>query len=237
MKGLTKSPQKCEGLPPTKTLKTGTYKLFEGAQEAVVVRNRHRVSSQEDTLTDSDLLLQLVDGGWEKAEKAYYEGLDEGYSMGFTVGLREGYAKAERTTDFFKQALDSVEKGLLRFYAGVERWSVKLSMTIAEKVIEKAAHEHEDIVKQTVRKAIAETADKTKIIIKVNPTDLEILKDLRSDISELSEGIDHLKFEVDAGVTPGSCRVETPSGLVDADFTTQLSELRKALILHEEARE
>jgi flagellar biosynthesis/type III secretory pathway protein FliH len=54
-------------------------------------------------------------------------------------------------------------------------------------------------------------------------------------MTALCEGIEHFKIEADGGITPGSCRVETPSGLLDADFTTQLAELRRALILHEEA--
>lgn len=190
-------------------------------------------------LSNADWALHLVDAGWEKAEEGYYQGLDEGYALGYTTGLREGLQEGREATEkanhIFSQTVNDLEKNLLQFYLGVERWTVKLAMYIAEKVVGFAAHEHQDLVKETVRKAIAETADKTRIIIKVNPSDYETLKHFRIDLSELSERIEHFKIEVDAGVTPGSCRVETPSGLVDADFTTQIGELRRALILQEEA--
>jgi flagellar biosynthesis/type III secretory pathway protein FliH len=85
-----------------------------------------------------------------------------------------------------------------------------------------------------VRQALQETADKTRLLVRVHPADYEILKTLRSEITALSEGIEHFKIEADGTITRGSCRVETASGLLDADFATQLLELRRALIPPEE---
>lgn len=211
--------------------------MLEGPGEAVTVRSSIWKSSDAANLNNTDLVLLLVDAGWEKAEQSYYQGLDEGYVLGYTEGLRCGRSDAERLTEAFRQALDSLERSLLQFYAGLERWTIKLAMHIAEKVVGNAAKEQQEVVRQTVRKAIAETADKSRLLIKVNPSDFEAMKDIRTDVASLSEGIEHFKIEVDANITPGSCKVETPSGLLDADFTTQLRELRRALILQEEAAE
>ena len=239
MKGVKKTLENLHQLPRAKTFRTGSYRLFEGQENAVRVVPKYREMVDASGLSNTDWALLLVDAGWEKAQETYYKGLDEGYGKGYAdglaAGLREGSAGAQQAAATFEQVLFSMERNLLQFYSGVERWSVKLAMQIAGKVVESAADEHEDLVKQTVRKAIAETADKTRILIRVNPCDFKALKGFRSDIRDLPEGTDHFKIEVDASVTPGSCRIETPSGLVDADFTTQLGELRKALILHEEA--
>lgn len=241
MKSQKKIPEKLQRLPRSETFRSGSYRLYDGPENAVKVSYKNRGLVDDSGFSSTDWVLLLVDAGWEKAHETYYQGLDEGYAMGYAAGLaeglQEGSRRAEQATATFEQALFAMEKNLLQFYTGVERWSVKLALHIAEKVVEKAANEHEDLIKQTVRKAITETADKTRILIRVNPTDFQALKDFRADVREISEGTEHFKIEVDASITPGSCRVETPSGLVDADFTTQLGELRRVLILHEEAVE
>lgn len=225
--------QDMRGIPRAKTLRQGSYRMVAGPGEAVKVKHPFKSSGGGSDLSSADWLLLLIDAGWEKAEKAYYRGLEEG----FVVGLRQGRNDARKSATAFGEALNSLETSLLKFYSGLERWTVKLAMKIAEKVVGRAADEHQDLVEQIVRRAISETADKTRILIKVNPSDYEALKDFRTDITALSEGIEHFRIESDASITPGSCRVETPSGLLDADFTTQLAELRRALILQEEARE
>ncbi|HDH57446.1 MAG TPA: hypothetical protein ENF16_02440, partial [Bacteroidetes bacterium] len=212
----SKTPERQRHGPAAKTLRQGSYRLVDGAENAVTVRSSAWRNRDVSDFNHTDLMLFLLDSCWEKAEQSYYQGLDEGYNMGYAEGLRRGRADAEKSGAAFQQALDTLEKSLLQFYAGVERWTVKLAMRIAEKVVGNAAQEQQEIVHQTVRKAIAETADKTRILIKVNPSDFEALKDFRTDVTALSEGIEHFRIETDAGITPGSCKVETPSGLVDA---------------------
>ncbi len=227
----SKPPEKLRGIPRASTLRQGTYRLATDPSGAVIIKAAPAAGSRPTAFNETDWFLALAESSWEKAETAYYRGLDEGYK----VGLERGRKEAEEAAVHFRRALEGMEMSLLEFYAGVERWSVKLAMTIAEKVIGRAADQHEDLVRQTVRRAIQETADRTRILVRVHPSDFDTLKSMRSDITALSEGIEHLRIEADDGVTPGSCRVETPSGLLDADFTTQLAELRRALLLHEEA--
>ncbi len=233
---LKKLSQELKSIPAAKRLQRGSYRMVEGPGKAVIVRHSPRRTGDLANFTDTDLLLQAMDAGWEKAERAYYRGLEEGYEKGLREGLAQGRNEAERAVNAFEITLSSLETSLLQFYSGLERWAVKLAMRIAEKVIGDAAGQHADLVHQTVRRAIAEAADKTRILIKVNPADYEAVKELRSSITSLSEGIEHFKIEADGNITPGSCRIETPSGLLDADFTTQIGQLRRALALHEEAK-
>ncbi len=223
-------------IPKAKMLRGGSYKLVEGPGSSVLVSHMHRGTGKGPRLNETDWLLMLTDAGWEKAEQAYYIGLDEGYAKGLAEGLRTGREDAQRAITSFEVTLADLEDSLVKYFAGLERWTVKLAMKIAEKVISHVADEKKNLVEQIVHKAISETADKTRVLIKVNPSDFEALQTFKKDVATLSGGIEHINIEADTSVTPGSCRVETPSGLLDADFTTQLGELRRALILQEEAR-
>jgi flagellar biosynthesis/type III secretory pathway protein FliH len=233
---VEKEPKELRALPKAVTLRPGTYKIITGPGETVTVRHSIKKSGDGDNLSDTDWMLLLVDAGWEKAEFAYYQGLEEGFTSGLEKGLEQGRSEAQRAALSFRESLQTLETNLIKFFAGLERWTVKLAMNIAEKVIAQTASEKKDLIEQIVRKAIAETADKSKILIRVNPADYEALKEFKNNVSAIAEGIDHFRLETDGSITPGSCRVETPSGLLDADFTTQIGELRRALIFQEEAR-
>jgi flagellar biosynthesis/type III secretory pathway protein FliH len=230
MQRSKKQPEKLRSLPKAKTWRLGSYRLITDPAQSVIIKPAEIAPKKPSEMNETDWFYQMLDAVWDKAENAYYQGLEEG----FKLGLERGQGEAQALAVNFRRTLETLDASLLEFYTGVEHWSVKLSMNLAEKVIGQAAVEHLDLVKQTVRQAIQETADKTRLLVKVHPSDYEILKALRSEITALSEGIDHFKIEADNAITPGSCRVETASGLLDADFATQLQELRRALILQEE---
>ena len=223
-------PEKLRVIPRAQMLQQGSYRLVVGQEGAVTIKgsaSKHQTPAEWNA---TDWVLALNEAIWDQAHFAYYEGLDAGFKLGTTCGRRE----AEKAAADFERTLQTMEMSLLDYYNNLERWSVKLALAVAEKVIGQAADEHEQLVKTTVRRALTELADRTRILVHVHPSDYEVMKSMRSEITSLSEGIEHFKIEADGSVTPGSCRVETPSGLLDADFTTQLAELRRALILHEE---
>ena len=224
-------PEKLRVIPRAQMLLQGSYRLVEGREGAVTIKGSASKHHPPPEWNETDWVLALHDASWDHAQFAYYEGLDAGFRLGVAQGRRE----AEKTAADFQRTLQTMEMSLLDYYGNLERWTVKLSMAVAEKVIGQAANEHEQLAKATVRRALVELADRTRILVRVHPSDYEVMKSMRSEITSLSEGIEHFKIEADGSVTPGSCRVETPSGLLDADFTTQLAELRRALILHEEA--
>ncbi|RJP81654.1 MAG: hypothetical protein C4524_01675 [Candidatus Zixiibacteriota bacterium] len=225
-----KLPEKLRVIPRAQTLRQGTYRMVTDPASAVVVKPPEPWGKRPADFNETDWFLALAESAWEKAETAYYRGLEEGHVIGLQQGREESTAAAAN----FRRNLESLETALLEFYSGVEKWSVKLSMAMAEKVVGCAAEQHQDLVRHTVRQALQETADRTRILVRVHPGDYEVLKSLRSDISALSEGIEHFRIEADESISPGSCRVEAPSGLVDADFRVQLKELRRALLLPEE---
>jgi flagellar biosynthesis/type III secretory pathway protein FliH len=230
MRSFKKAPEKLRGMLKAGTLRQGSYRLVTDPSQTVVIKPATPISKKQAELNETDWFYQMLDAVWEQAEQAYYQGLEEGY----TAGLEKGREDAKQIALNFRRTLETMETNLLEYYTGVEHWSVKLSLSVAEKVVGRAAEQHLDLIQQTVRQAIQETADKTRLLVRVHPADFETLKDIRTEITALSEGIEHFKIEADGAVTPGSCRIETPAGLLDADFNTQLHELRRALIQHEE---
>ncbi|MCX6640550.1 MAG: FliH/SctL family protein [bacterium] len=232
---IVRTLEKLKEIPRARTLRRGSYRLLDSPAQAVTVKAVSNVVTELPRLNPTDWFLLCteseIEKGWENAESAYYQGLDEG----FQLGQRPGQIEARKVSAFLTQTLKDLDESILKFYQNLEEETVKLAVSTAEVIVGQAAHDHEDLVKQTIKKVIAEASDKTRIFVKVNPQDFDIMKNARAEIIGLSEGIEHFKIEADKSVTPGSCTVATSSGIIDADFNTQLNELRRTLSQEMEA--
>jgi flagellar assembly protein FliH len=224
-----KSHEKIKELPKAQTFRHGSYRLLNKATEAVTVKPVYRVMTDLPRFNATDWFLFSVESaqeeGMESAEAAYYQGLDEG----FQVGRQSGLIEVQKNSELLNGTLKNLEESILQFYHNLEGEAVNLALKAAEIIVGQAALDHQDLVKSTVKKAIAEAIDKTKIFVKVNPKDYELLKNARNEVIGLSEGIEHFKIEADEKIVAGSCRVTTPSGVIDADFHIQMAELKKSL--------
>ncbi|MBS2032831.1 MAG: type III secretion system stator protein SctL [Deltaproteobacteria bacterium] len=107
---------------------------------------------------------------------------------------------------------------------------VKLAMKAAERIIGAELATDEDTILRIVAKAIEQLRQSKELIIRANPDDVEIL---RREKRKLLEHIGRLKdigFREDPAVQRGGCVIETEAGTVDAQLSTQLELLQRALL-------
>ena len=138
---------------------------------------------------------------------------------GFDQGYQEGLAQV---TELISQAHHEHERVLKHAQDEI----VNLVMQIAEKIIGREIEQGAivDIVKQALQGAVGQ-----KIVVRLHPDDL---MKLRTQEAELKNMLDHqqtLQLREDTGVNPGGCLVETEVGTIDAQLSTQLEAIKKAL--------
>ena len=71
--------------------------------------------------------------------------------------------------------------------------------------------------------------DEKHIIIKINPSDEKTVKENITSLIPSSFSDTKVTLEKNPKIDRGSCIVETKSGVIDAQFSTQLAILKKAL--------
>ena len=74
-----------------------------------------------------------------------------------------------------------------------------------------------EIVVCVAREALAKVEDPGRIKIKMSPSDLQFIKETRSQLSSMIENIDHVTFEAAENIQSGGCIIETDLGEIDAD--------------------
>lgn len=149
----------------------------------------------------------------EEMEKAKKKGFEEGREK----GLGE-------ITQLLTAAVEAKEK----MFDGIEREAVRLVYDIAEKILGQEFSQREtaivDLVKQALHSAIGQ-----KIVILVNPHDLETIKQHQSVLVQTLDATRSIQLRGDEKVKPNGCLIESEVGTIDAQLETQLKAIRTAL--------
>ncbi|MFH0800475.1 MAG: FliH/SctL family protein [Pseudomonadota bacterium] len=148
-------------------------------------------------------------------------GRDEAIRKGYAEGESKGLAQVTEKLIM----LDELRRN---FYDQAEPEVIKLVMSIAEKVIGRAAAENPELIKGVVHQAL-EKALGDRITVKLNPEDYKSMMSGEHEFRDLLDKTRRLLFREDGAIAKGGCVVETEVGTIDAQIETQLAAIRKAL--------
>jgi flagellar assembly protein FliH len=158
--------------------------------------------------------------------KAYEEATairENAEAEGFQEGLEQAQAAIDELRDSIVQLMNGREEALRSVADDIGA----LAVEVAARIIKTEISCDETLVMGLVRDTIHKAGHNSKtILLKLNPDDTATVKRMIKD-----DPLPNLNAELiimdDATVDPGSCIVETNSGLVDASFSTQLGILRQ----------
>ncbi|MCL4515980.1 MAG: FliH/SctL family protein [Firmicutes bacterium] len=161
-------------------------------------------------------------------EEARERGYQEGLAQGREAGHREGHeAGIKETSGLAAQARTVLETALAereQLIRGASQDILKLVVKIAEKIIRGQLRLDPAIIQRTVEDAVKLVNDKARVVIRVNPSELETARSGEVKIRQFLEGSTQLEIVGDETIEPGGCMIETNSGSVDARIATQLEE-------------
>ena len=188
-----------------------------------------RIQDNPD-LMDPEMLREtiLADARLE-AERKIREAYDAAYQRGLENGeevFRESVAQAA-------QALESAALQILEarkaFLDALESQVVELATLIAERVIDREVRTDPELIGNTVRRALAQIADRQALRLRVHPSDYEALRARQVTLLEEFSGVESLEIAPDDSVTPGGCIAESRLMQVDARMETLLGNVLETL--------
>lgn len=104
-----------------------------------------------------------------------------------------------------------------------------LVIGIAEKIIRHSIHEQSDTILATIEEAIRRAVKSEEFEIRVNPEDLEIIKQKKQEIIDEISGLNNIVLKADKSVERGGCLLESVNCTVDATISSQLQVINEAL--------
>lgn len=149
----------------------------------------------------------------------------EAYQAGFAKGEAEGRAsglsQAQPLIDTLEGLLREMDSFRKRSRQHTEHETVRLALAVAKKILTREAGIGEDVVLNVVREALRQTEEPEKVLVRLHPEDLEILRNTSEALIELNDRSDTIALQADSGISRGGCFVETEFGEIDARIEQQ----------------
>jgi flagellar assembly protein FliH len=128
------------------------------------------------------------------------------------------------------QFLASLEEQLYHLQRSFEEHVVKCALAVAERIVKREIARDQEFVLTQVREALKRVVGVSRIQLRVHPSDEALLHHRRAGLMEASDSLREIAIEVDETIEPGGCIIESESGSVDAQLSTQLKQIEEALL-------
>lgn len=161
----------------------------------------------------------------EKAE-AYQSGLANGHSD----GLREGRAEADQVRAGLADAIKELANYKSTLFLQSKQALLDMVFAMADKVVAARVETEEAVVLQTIKNCVDEILDSSRIKIRVNPQQVQFVKDNIDLLKQHDDSILQVSVDSDSRVTSGGCVIETDSGSADGRIESQLEFLKNELL-------
>lgn len=142
------------------------------------------------------------------------------------AAYREGLESA--LLELSEHLLDAREKRDTAL-AEVERDVLRLAVKLAEKIIGREIERDDTTLTEMVATALRNVRQHETVVIRVNPADMPVIQAHRENLDPAGRAR-FLDIVPDPRVSHGGCIIESDSGKIDAQLTTQLRVLERALL-------
>lgn len=172
--------------------------------------------------------LELVQEAERRANELHETAKHDGFEQGVGDGRAAASAEMDEMLETMRGLIEMARAERHKIIEGAEPEIVRLSVSIAERILaQHIAVDHETVVEMT-RSAVSRLVSRETVTVRVNPADIEAMRDHRDRIMSMN-AIDNMRIIEDQRVDRGGVVLETEAGTIDAKVSTQLREVRRLL--------
>lgn len=164
-----------------------------------------------------------------EVQHAYDKGFDDARQMTrktFEIELE----KREHWIRNIDKLLTNLRSKFVNELKKLEQNLVPLAIMVAEHILQREVTAHSEIVIEQAKKAIQAIHNDMVFKIHLHPYTLEILKNVKSSLVADNSKLENTLIVSNDEVDPGSCIIETSSGIIDASFKAQLEKIKNSLL-------
>ncbi|MCH8204724.1 MAG: hypothetical protein IID09_06140 [Candidatus Hydrogenedentes bacterium] len=172
----------------------------------------------------------ILDQARQDAEEKVREAYAEGMRRGMEAGEEKFSQAVGESAQMLSQAAETLRQARQEFLDALEPQMVQLATSIASKIIDQETQVSVEIVKRTTRSVLERILDEERVVLRVNPQDLETLREHRIQLLEEFEGIKQLELQPDDTINPGGCVAVTEHLRIDGRLESQLEQIMNQLM-------
>jgi flagellar assembly protein FliH len=214
--------------------KSPIHKVFfkTSSGEGEFISGMDAMLGQTDPL-DDELVQQALQEKLDEARAEWRAETERMVSGAREEGIAQGRQEAEGSIAQRGAELAGVISSLAqardKLLDDAEESVLEMSLAIARRFVGQSALLGDELIRKTIKDAVKMVTEKDKVVIRVNPDDLEEVRGHQDDIIFIGDGINRLEVRGDKQVDRGGCVVETEAGNIDARIASRFDEIDKAL--------
>jgi flagellar assembly protein FliH len=180
-----------------------------------------------------DRARSMIDDAAARVEQIAETARRGAHEAGHATGLQAAELEMSELLASMRNLIEMARAERHKIIESAEPELVKLAMGIAERVLHQQVALDRNVVVEMAKAAIGRLIDRDSITVRVNPSDIERMREHREDVLALGD-VKHLRIIEDQRVDRGGVVVETEVGSVDARIGTQIAEAKKVLHIEDE---
>ena len=166
---------------------------------------------------------QLIEDAANRADELVEVIGKRAHDEGFAAGTDQANREMGDMIATMRNLVDMARVERHKLIESAEPELVRLAMGIAERVLHQQIALDRGVVVEMAKVAIARLVDRESVTVRVNPADVERMREHRDEFLDAGD-IKNFRIVEDQRVDRGGVIVETDGGTIDARISTQLGE-------------
>lgn len=183
---------------------------------------RQLESTDDSARTPADVMARAL----ADADQIREQARAEGYALGVQQGTEQARAEAASAIAALSEAIRQISDTREELAETLTTQAGELAMLTAEHVVAGAIQAEPRRITDVVRGALRRMSDRHRVVVLVNPQDLEALQQSVSALQAELGGIEHLDVQADRRITRGGAIAQTAYGEIDVSINAQLQSAR-----------
>lgn len=200
--------------------------------EAARILDQASADAQSLVQDAKERALELIDDAQRRAGEIRAQAQSEGFEQGTTDGRSAAQAEMDDMLETMRGLIEMARVERHKIVESAEAEIVRLSVAIAERVLNQHIALDTSAVVEMTRAAITRLVNRETVTVRVNPADIEMIREHREKLMAMND-IDNMRVIEDQRVDRGGVLIETDAGTIDAKISTQLREVRRLLAVDE----
>lgn len=173
--------------------------------------------------TDTDLLASA----WDQAEQIRDQARQTGEAEGRAAGFAAAQAEVESAISALNGALAATEQLCEELTSQLERDAAELAFHLSEQILAAAIEVQPERVVDVARNALRRVTERRRVVLLVNPSDLQAIGESVPTLKAELGGIEHCDVQSDRRINCGGVILRTDAGEIDSTFDTGLLRARE----------
>ena len=170
---------------------------------------------------------ELIEGAWAQAEQIRETARQTGYAEGRAAGFAEARTEVESAIAALATALGAFAALREELTTALEHDAADLAFKLSEQVLAGALDVQPERVIDVARNALRRVTDRRRVLLLVNPADLEVISGSVEALKGELGGIEHCDVQSDRRIDRGGVILRTEAGEIDVTIDSQIENARE----------